>query len=140
MALAFARDRTTVDVDARIESGHAALMDAVRKLGRKHHLGDTWLNEQATSAMPLGEDRAAATIFTSPFLTVAAASARHLLAMKLLAARETDRTDIGILVERLDLRAPADAIAIYTRLFPDEPLKARARELLSEAFRAREKP
>ena len=45
MSLAFSRDRTTRDVDARIDAGHHRLTEAVRKLGRKHGLGDTWLND-----------------------------------------------------------------------------------------------
>ena len=52
MSLAFARERTTRDVDARIDTGHSRLTEAVRKLGRKYGLGDTWLNDQATTAIP----------------------------------------------------------------------------------------
>ena len=52
MSLAFSRDRlrrtslldvllvTTRDVDARIDTGHSRLTEAVRKIGRKYGLGD----------------------------------------------------------------------------------------------------
>ena len=130
MSLAFSRDRTTRDVDARIDAGHYRLTEAVRKLGRKHGLGDTWLNDQATTAIPRSTDAAAQTVYQSPYLTVTGASAEHLLAMKLLAAREADEDDIRTLVGHLELRRPAEAVAIYTELFPDEPLKTRARQIL----------
>lgn len=130
MSLAFSRDRTTRDVDARIDAGHYRLTEAVRKLGRKHGLGDTWLNDQATTAIPRRTDAAAQTVYQSPYLTVTGASAEHLLAMKLLAAREADEDDIRTLVGRLELRRAEEAMAIYTELFPDEPLKTRARQIL----------
>lgn len=130
MSLAFSRDRTTQDVDARIDAGHYRLTEAVRKLGRKHGLGDTWLNDQATTAIPRRKDTAARTVYQSPYLTVTGASAEHLLGMKLLAAREADEDDIRALVEHLKLTRAEEAIAVYEELFPDEPLKTRARQVL----------
>ena len=44
MSLAFDRERTTKEVDARIDTGHYRLTKAVRTVGRRHGLGDTWLN------------------------------------------------------------------------------------------------
>ena len=130
MSLAFSRDRTTRDVDARIDAGHYRLTEAVRKLGRKYGLGDAWLNDQATTAIPRTRDAAAQTVYQSPYLTVTGASAEHLLGMKLLAAREADEDDIRALVEHLELRRAEEAIAIYTELFPEEPIKTRARQIL----------
>ena len=130
MSLAFSRDRTTRDVDARIDAGHYRLTEAVRKLGRKHGLGDSWLNDQAATAIPRTTDTAAQTVYQSPYLTVTGASAEHLLGMKLLAAREADEGDIRTLVEHLRLTRAEAAIAIYDDLFPDEPLKTRARQIL----------
>ena len=49
MSLAFDRERTTRDVDAPIASGHHRLSLAVRTVGLRHGLPDTWLNEQATT-------------------------------------------------------------------------------------------
>ena len=135
MSLAFSRDRTTRDVDARIDSGHSRLTEAVQKIGRKYGLGDTWLNDQATSAIPRGTDARARTLYDSPHLTVTGASAEHLLAMKLLAARNVDRQDIATLVHHLRLERPEEARRIYEDLFPDERLKDEAQELLNWAFR-----
>ena len=135
MSLAFSRERTTRDVDARIDTGHSRLTEAVRKIGRKYGLGDTWLNDQATTAIPGTTDTRARTLYDSPFLTVTGASAEHLLAMKLLAARNVDRQDIATLVDHLQLEAPEEAWRIYEDLFPDERLKDEAQELLNWAFR-----
>lgn len=137
MSLAFDRERTTRDVDARIDTGHSRMVEAVRKVGRRHGLGDTWLNDQATTAIPRAADRRSETLYSSPHLTVTGASAKHLLAMKLLAARGKDREDIAVLCKHLGLKRPEEAIGIYKDLFPDEKLKNRAREFLDLAFRTR---
>ena len=137
MSLSFGRERTTTDVDARIDTGHSRLTEAVRTVGRRHGLGDSWLNEQATTAIPHGGDARAQTLYESPYLTVTGASAKHLLAMKLLAARTKDRADIAVLCEHLGLEDPDEAIGIYRELFPGERVKATAREALEAAFRRR---
>ena len=63
-------------------------------------------------------------------LTVTGASAKHLLAMKLMAARTKDRADIAVLCEHLRLEDPDEAIGIYRELFPGERVKPTAREAL----------
>ena len=40
MSLAFSRERTTRDVDARIDTGHSRLTEAVRTVGRRQGLAD----------------------------------------------------------------------------------------------------
>lgn len=137
MSLAFDRERTTRDVDARIASGHQRLTLAVRAVGLRHGLPDTWLNGQATSWLPHADDARARTLFESPYLTVTGASARHLLAMKLRSGRERDREDVALLCGRLGLRDPEEAIRIYEQLFPGEPVRLRARALLERTFQER---
>lgn len=137
MSLAFSRERTTLDVDARIDTGHSGLWKAVQTIGRRHGLSDTWLNEQAIHFMPGKPDARARTVYQSPWLTVTGASTKHLLAMKLMARRPGDRNDIATLTEHLKLREPREAIRIYEELFPGVPLKLRARRLVEEAFRER---
>ena len=65
MSLAFARDRTTLDVDARIVSGHQRMIEVVQKIARKHGLDDSWLNEQATTAIPRKPDATAQVLYQS---------------------------------------------------------------------------
>ena len=134
MSLAFDRERTTRDVDARIAAGHHRLAEAVRAVGLRHGLPDRWLNEQATTWMPRGDDTRAQTLYESPQLTVTGASARHLLAMKLRAGREQDREDVAVLCKHLGLKRPEEALRIYEQVFPGEQVKVRGRALLERTF------
>ena len=81
MSLAFSRDRRTEDVDARIDNGHYRLTAAVRTVGRRHGLPDTWVNDEATTAIPRAADARATVVYESPYLTVTGASARHLFGL-----------------------------------------------------------
>ena len=49
--------------------------------------------------MPPARDDRARTVFNTPGLVVTGASAEHMLAMKIDAARNSDEDDIGVLVE-----------------------------------------
>ena len=135
MSMAFSRDRTTRDVDARIDAGHGALMKAVEKIARKRGLTRNWLNEEATSAIPRESDRNARTLYNSPYLTVTGASPKHLLAMKLEAGRARDMNDVKILMKRLGLSDAAEATGIHARLYAGKPMKARAVEGLERVSR-----
>ena len=138
MSLTFSRDRTTDDVDGRIEKGqHFRLTDAVRTVGRRHGMADTWLNDQTAEVMPRAADTRARLLYESPYLVVTGASAEHLLAMKLAAAREGDREDIAVLCKHLGLKDPEEAIEIYRELFPGEHVKSAARRLVVATLRDR---
>ena len=102
-------------------------------LGRKRILE---LFDELSKELRL-EGARAQTLYESPYLTVTGASAKHLLAMKLLAARTKDRADIAVLCEHLGLEDPDEAIGIYRELFPGARVKATAREALEAAFRRR---
>ncbi len=135
MSMSFDRDRTTQDVDARIEAGHGKLVQAVRKIARKRGLSDNWLNEQATAWMPREADRAARVLYNSPYLTITGASPKHLLAMKLDAGRPQDIEDAKVLMKRLGISDPAEAAGIHARLYPGERMKAHAVEGLARISR-----
>ena len=130
MSLAYARNRLTEDVDARFDAGHYRLTQAVRTVARRHGLPESWLNEQAVSAIPRSPDGMARTLYSTPSLTVTGASPKHLLAMK-------DRDDIRSLVHLLDIRDPEDGRRIHDRLFPGEAIPRSAREYLEEACSGR---
>ena len=67
----------------------------------------------AGCSQPPAADVRARTLYESPHLTVTGASAKHLLAMKLLAGRTKDRADVAALSEHLGLKGPEEAIRIY---------------------------
>ena len=130
MSLAFDRRRTTHDVDARIDAGHGALTEAVLEMARERGLPGTWLNEQATANIPRTPDLRARTVYDSPYLTITGASAEHILAMKLEAARATDEDDIRALVGHLEIESVEEAMKVHARLFPESIRQTRAIRLL----------
>ena len=134
MSLAFDRTRTTHDIDARIEEGHGALVDAVQEIARERGLPGTWLKEQATSTMPKAPDTRAQTVYDSPWLTITGASAEHILAMKLESARETDQGDIETLVGNLKIRTGAEGMRVHEALFPESGRRSRTEQILREAL------
>ena len=131
MALAYGRGRSTRDIDARIDTGHGALIEAARDIARERGLPQSWLNDQATSAIPRGPDRRAQTLYESHHLIVTGASAEYLLAMKLEAGRDKDIEDIAYLLERLSIEESDDALAIHETVLPDSNRRGLARALLS---------
>ena len=132
MILGFRRERTTHDVDARIENDKEAVLAAVAEVAETHQLRPDWLNENATLFMPHGRDTRARTVFNSPHLVVTGASAEHLLAMKLDAARDTDEGDIQTLLQGLKIQSPEEALEIHRRIFPHTPLREQGRGLLDK--------
>ena len=136
MTLAFARERSTHDIDARIDSAHAAVTEAVREIARERQLPGSWLNEQATSFLPRKPDTAAPTLYDSPSLVVTGASPRYLLAMKLRSARGHDEKDVATLIRHLDVGTVEEAVSIHDHLFPDTPLTARGHDLLVRILRS----
>ena len=131
MALAYGRGRSTRDIDARIDTGHGALIDAAHDIARERGLSQSWLNDQATSAIPRGPDRRAQTLYESPHLVVTGASAQYLLAMKLEAGRDKDYDDIAYLLQHLSIETSDQALAIHETVLPDSDRRAQARALLS---------
>lgn len=132
MAMAWRRDRTTLDVDGRIDGDHGAVTAAVREIAVRHCLPETWLNEQARHYLPAAPDRRAPVVFDSPHLVVTGASAEHLLAMKLEAARPTDVADVRTLLGILEIRDAEQARTIHRDLFPDSRQGARAQRVLQD--------
>lgn len=94
MILAAGADRTTKDIDASIDDGHGAVTRAAHTMARRRKWNSSWLNEQASAYMPPQDRRRGTVIFDHPALKVIAASKEHLLAMKVRAARATDRPDV----------------------------------------------
>ena len=138
MALAYARERITSDIDARIDAGHGALIEAVHEVAAEQGLANSWLNDQVVSAIPKTRDTRARTLYTTEHLTVTGASAEHLLAMKLEAGRAADETDIAALVKLLGLRSIEEGVEIHRRLFPES--RKDTRSLMADALRVQAKP
>ena len=138
MALAYTRERITSDIDARIDAGHGALIEAVHEVAAEQGLARSWLNDQVVSAIPRARDTRARTLYATEHLTVTGASAEHLLAMKLEAGRAADETDIAALVKLLGLRSIEEGVEIHRRLFPES--RKDVQSLMADALGAQAKP
>jgi hypothetical protein len=133
MLLAYGATRSTRDIDAVFEPT-GPVRKAVLQVAESLDLPDDWLNDAVKGFVP-GTDPDAVPIFRRPGLEVAAASARFLLGMKLLAARaERDTDDILALSRLLGLRTAADVLAVVSSLYPERLLSPRTRFLVEELF------
>ena len=72
MALAYSRERITRDIEARIEAGHGAPIEAVHEVATEQGLARSWLDDQAVSAIPGTRDTRARTLCATEHLTVPA--------------------------------------------------------------------
>lgn len=133
MALAYDARRITRDIDALVQP-HGAVIAEARQVARDLDLPESWLNEQASVYVSTEPDPQAPRVFDHPNLRVAAASARHLLAMKVMAGRRRDGDDIRLLAGVLGLSTPQEVLAVVADVFPDEPAPARARPLLADVL------
>jgi len=133
MALAYDARRATRDIDA-VFVPHGIVIDEARKVADALHLPYWWLNEQASVYVSPGGDPDATVVFDHPNLRVMAASPTHLLAMKVLAARRRDITDIRFLVDLLALESVSQIVDICNRVFPDEEIPQRVTLILEDIF------
>ena len=131
MALAYERDRTTEDVDARVDAGHEALEEAIREIAHEHDLPERWLNDQARGFIPEEDDGRSPTLYESQSLVVTGASGEHLLAMKLEASRAKDEDDIRYLLEHLGISDADRALEQHHALFPNSRRTSAARARLA---------
>ena len=133
MALAYDGRRATRDIDA-VFKPHGVVLEEARAVANELGLPPWWLNEQASAYVARGGDPAAPQVYDHPGLRVSAASPEHLLAMKVLAGRRRDAEDISYLVKYLDLAGSEDVLAVYQRVFPDEPVLDRSKLILEDLF------
>ncbi|MDD9981642.1 MAG: DUF6036 family nucleotidyltransferase [Gammaproteobacteria bacterium] len=138
MALAYARERITRDIDARIDAGHGALIEAVQEIAAEQGLAANWLNDQAASAIPKPPDTRARTLYATEYLVVTGASPEHMLAMKLEAGRGRDMNDIAALVRMLGIASPDEGVAIHRRLLPHS--KKNPHGLMKQALGSQAQP
>jgi hypothetical protein len=133
MAMAYDARRATRDIDAVFEP-HGAVREEADAVAAELGLPRWWLNEQASAYVAPGGDPDGPRVFESTGIRVVAASPKHLLAMKALAARRRDVEDLRILVERLGMTSPDEVVEVVEQVFPDEPVPGRARLVLDEVF------
>lgn len=131
IALAYERERTTLDIDARVDAGHSALEDAIREIAQEHDLPERWLNDQARGFIPEADDASSPTLYESQSLVVTGASGEYLLAMKLEASREKDTEDVRYLLHHLGIAEADAALEQHRTLFPNSRRTPWARAMLA---------
>ena len=96
MIVAYGRERTTRDVDARIEYAKDDVLAATEENSGRARPGPELAQRERQMFMRPARDDRARTVFNTPGLVVTGASAEHMLAMKIDAARNSDEGDIGV--------------------------------------------
>jgi uncharacterized nucleotidyltransferase DUF6036 len=135
MALAYDARRATVDVDA-IFVPAAEVREAASRVAQRLGIEADWLNDGAKAFMP-GPDPERIGVFEGDHLSVAAASPRYLLAMKLLAARvERDQDDIRFLYYLCGFSTAAEGLDLVEATYPAHAIAPRVQFLLEEMFPA----
>lgn len=133
MAMAYDANRVTQDVDALFVP-HGVVLEEARAVGEELALPPWWLNEQASVYVSGRDDPGRRRVFEHPNLRISAASPEHIFAMKALAARNRDISDLRTLAELAQVRTVEDAEQLVRDFFPDEVLSARARAVLKGLF------
>ncbi|MGI8808718.1 MAG: hypothetical protein ACR2KK_12895 [Acidimicrobiales bacterium] len=132
MVLGHNAREATMDLDAAIRRGHGAVTTEAQVVARELGLPGWWLNEQAAAYLPAASDDEARTVLAMPGLTVIAASARHLLAMKARAARQRDVADIITLARLVGASSAEQVIRLAEQVFGGEPLSDRSTAVLAD--------
>jgi Nucleotidyltransferase of unknown function (DUF6036) len=136
MVIAYKARPATRDIDAVFEPDTEVLA-AAHEVARERRWPRSWLNNQASVYLSQLPDRGRRVILDEPGIRCMAASPEHLLAMKVMAARQSqDVTDIRFLVERLGLRSFEDVQRAVAEVFPTRPISDRARLLIEDILGA----
>jgi hypothetical protein len=118
VALTLDTRRTTRDVDAAFRPP-VEVAEVALAMARDEGLPPGWLSSAAMAFAPSESDPDAVALDVTG-LSVAVASPRHLLAMKLAAGRQRDLADLVVLFERLGISTPDQALAIAKDLYGED--------------------
>lgn len=134
LVMAYDAEPATRDVDA-VFRPHGIVHDEAVAIAAELNLPRWWLNDQAAVYLPSTDDAERVGLFDHPNLRVTAASARHLLAMKALAARAyADVEHLRFLLGHLGLSSLAEVEQVCAEVFPDEPLSDLSRLTIEDVL------
>ncbi len=133
MCLAFEARDSTKDIDADLQPT-SEILDAALKVADREGLPETWLNNAVKGFL---SDHGSYEKFREMSnLTVFAAQAEYMLAMKCLAMRMGegfhDEADIRYLVRYLEIRKYQDALGVIRKFYPLEKYPKTALAVLRE--------
>ena len=132
MCLIYNARPSTKDVDA-IFQPTALIRDISAEIARDFNLLDDWLNDGVKGFLV---DHPKRVFLSMSHLTVMAADAEYMLAMKALAARidGTDRKDIEFLIHELCITSANDVLKIIEEYYPNRIIKPATQFFLEELF------
>ena len=133
LSLEFDARRVTTDVDA-VFHPRTTVRQLAETLARERDLPRDWLNDSVRAFVP-GDD-ADAVRYSVPGLSIALASPRHLLAMKMAAFRPTDVTDLEVLFRALRIVSPEQAADIALGVYGEHSMVLPGRDELLLSARA----
>ena len=137
MALAYARERVTRDLDAVFEPKSEVYAEAA-SIARVHGLPEGWLDDAVKGLLPERVPPQARGLFCAPGIHVGVASAEYLFAMKAQAARqETDGEDLRELARVLRITSLDAALALVERFYGPGRLRPKTQYLLEDLLRDR---
>jgi predicted nucleotidyltransferase len=133
MAFAYKRDRVTRDIDA-IVAPNEEVFTAAREIGEELGLPEEWINDTARAFLPDVRLDAGTLVFEAPGISVRAAPAEVLLAMKILAGRAKDLEDVRMLAQLLELNTQQEVLDVFLSFYPQGGLIDHSRALIEELF------
>jgi hypothetical protein len=132
MCLAYNARPATKDVEAVFEPVRY-IRKAAASVAEAHGLPKDWLNDAVKMFLVPHERRI---LFDMSHLKVYIPPPEYLLAMKTLAARANtdDRSDMMLLIDRLNLQGAEQVLEIVKHYYPHEQVKPATELLLEEIF------
>ena len=134
VALLFDAARVTRDVDGLVVGGHGPLIQATQRVAAELKLPRGWFNEGVAMYLSIEPDPGRALVFDHPNLTMYAASAPHMLALKARSARAQDLEDLRLLADAVGATDAPTVLAVVDQFFPDDPISDRARSVVEDLF------
>lgn len=139
MCLVFDARDSTKDIDAQCRPS-SEIRDAVIKVAAKEGVSDHWLNDAVKGFL---SDRGSFVPFLElSNLTVLAADARYMLAMKCLAMRlgegYRDEDDVRYLLTNLGIESYEDALEVISHYYPLQEFKDTSLAVLRELTQSRQ--
>lgn len=137
LLMAHRRSQTTMDVDALSIDHREAVLASARVVAREQGLPDDWLNDDVrwVPILPPQPDPRAEVLFDSPSLVVTGASARHILAMKVRAARTRDLDDIKLLMQQIGIATMKEVRDVHRAVYPHDEIPWRSEERIKACLR-----
>jgi hypothetical protein len=130
MTLVLQQREATLDVDAYFATNAAAIREAADRIAREHGLPLDWLNDAVKGFMYVQPD--VQPWLEYPGLKILAPSPEYVFAMKALAGRPGDMSDLEALRSVIGLTTAQQALELIERYIPARLLTPRVRYLVED--------